>query len=70
MVWLAPETMYSDQGTSTTADQRVTIKAPRGTTAIIDMTGRRLRVGRTLELSPYPIYLVQDRRVRVHRHTE
>ena len=61
VVWLAPETMFTDQGSlSQTADQRVTVKTPPGTTAILDMTGHGLPVARTFEASPYPVYLIDQ----------
>jgi hypothetical protein len=59
VVWLAPETMSSDQGPVAPADQRASIITPRGTTQILDMTGHRLPVRRTFEASPYPVYLVR-----------
>jgi hypothetical protein len=62
VVWLAPETMFSDQGPGAPADQRALIATPRGTTQILDMTGRRLPVGRTFQASPYPVYLITGRR--------
>jgi hypothetical protein len=60
VVWLAPETMFSDQGLLPPADQRFTVQTPKGTTALLDMTGHRLTVGRTFQASPYPVYLIQD----------
>lgn len=61
VVWLAPETMFSDQGSQQPADQRVTVPVPRGTTEIIDMTGHRLPVKGRFQASPYPVYLVARR---------
>jgi hypothetical protein len=58
VVWLAPETMFSDQGLLPAAQQRVTVRTPPGTIEIVDMTGRRLPVGRTFAASAYPVYLV------------
>lgn len=61
VVWLAPETMYTDQGPLLpVADQRQQVATPPATTAIYDMVGRSLPVGATFEASPYPVYLVQD----------
>lgn len=62
VVWLAPETMASDQGPAGPAEQRVTAATPRGTTEILDMTGQRLALGRTFVASPYPVYLITARR--------
>jgi hypothetical protein len=59
VVWLAPETMYSDQGALPVADQRQQVPTPPGTVAIYDMVGKSLAVGATFEASPYPVYLVQ-----------
>jgi hypothetical protein len=59
VVWLAPETMASDQGPQPGADQRVTVKTPAGTTAMIDMTGHSLRVRPTFQASPYPVYVIK-----------
>ncbi|MDQ6915934.1 MAG: hypothetical protein M3155_09020, partial [Actinomycetota bacterium] len=61
VVWLAPETMYSDQGPLPAADQRVTVRTPSGTTSLVDMTGHPLPLKPTFEASPYPVYLVHDR---------
>jgi hypothetical protein len=61
VVWLAPETMFTDQGLLPSADQRVNLPTPRGTTAILDMTGHALRVGATFQASPYPVYLIEQR---------
>lgn len=62
VVWLAPETLYSDQGALPAAEQQVKVKTPAGTRAIIDMTGRRLPVRATFTASAYPVYLVTERR--------
>jgi len=59
VVWLSPETMYSDQGALPAADGRATVKTPRDTEALIDMSGHRLPVGPTFEASPYPLYVIQ-----------
>jgi hypothetical protein len=59
IVWLAPETMYSDQGQLPAADQRVRVKTPGGTTALYDMSGNPIPVTDSFEASPYPVYLVQ-----------
>jgi hypothetical protein len=75
VVWLAPESMTSDQGPLPPAEQTASIRTPPGTTAIIDMTGQPLPVSRTFEASPYPVYLISaarsTRRARRHhrRHT-
>lgn len=58
VVWLAPETMFSDQGLAAPADQRIAVPTPKGTSQIIDMTGHRLPVRASFEASPYPVYLV------------
>jgi hypothetical protein len=62
VVWLAPETMFSDQGPGAPADERVSVPTPRGATQIVDMTGRRQPVGRAFQASPYPVYLITERR--------
>jgi hypothetical protein len=59
VVWLAPETMASDQGPQPTADQRARVRTPPGTTALYDMTGRSLSLRATFEASPYPVFVVR-----------
>jgi hypothetical protein len=68
VVWLAPETMSSDQGSEGPAQQSVSVATPRGTSEILDMLGRRLPVRRSFDASPYPVYLVVTaHRVTAHR---
>jgi len=60
VVWLAPETMFTDQGpVLPVADQRATVPTPAGSTALYDMLGRPLPLGATFQASPYPVFLVQ-----------
>ncbi|GAC1319621.1 MAG: hypothetical protein NVSMB25_10710 [Thermoleophilaceae bacterium] len=78
VVWLAPETVASDQGPQPPADQRAMIRTPAGTTQIVDMRGRSLGRTQSFEASPYPVYLIADdrtassrphgRRARPRRH--
>jgi hypothetical protein len=61
VVWLAPETMYTDQGSLPPANQVATVPIPAGTTAIYDMLGNSLKpLGTTFTATPYPVYVVQD----------
>lgn len=62
VVWLAPETMFSDQGPGAPAEQTASVATPAGTTEILDMTGHRLPLGRSFDASPYPVYLITVRR--------
>ena len=60
VVWLAPETMYTDQGALPVASQELSVRTPPGTVAIYDMKGAARPLGTTFTASPYPVYLVQD----------
>ncbi|MGB2939586.1 MAG: hypothetical protein WBD38_04720, partial [Candidatus Dormiibacterota bacterium] len=60
VVWLAPETMFTDQGGLPVAGELATVPTPPGTVAIYDMKGAALPLGATFQASPYPVYLVQD----------
>jgi len=60
VAWLAPETMYTDQGALPVATQQVSVRTPPGTIAIYDMKGSAQPLGATFTASPYPVYLVQE----------
>jgi hypothetical protein len=61
IVWLSPETMFSDQGALPAAQQQATVTTPPDTTEIVDMTGQPLPVGPTFQASPYPVYVIQNK---------
>ncbi len=70
VVWLAPETMFSDQGPGAPAEQSASVTTPRGTTEILDMTGHRLPLRARFQASAYPVFLVTVRHAgsRTARH--